>query len=231
LEKMVDDRTHEIEVLFQKTKDLAVIEERNRLARDLHDSAKQKAFAALAHLGTAGSTVSNNLPEGKKHIQEAENLVYDVIQELTFLIQEMNPLALKEKGLANSLREYVFEWESRTDIRVNVSVVEETRLPIKIEQALYRIVQEALANVARHSRARNVDISVEYTVSNVRVIVSDNGCGFDSVARSSGIGLRLIRERAESVGGTIAIESTIGQGTTITVNVPRSLEDEMKGEQ
>jgi signal transduction histidine kinase/ligand-binding sensor domain-containing protein len=221
LEKMVQERTHEIEVLFEKTKELAVIEERNRLARDLHDSAKQKAFAALAQLGTAVSTVPHNLSQGQKHIKEAENLVSDVIQELTFLIQEMYPLALKEKGLINSLREYVFEWENRTDIRCNVRILGEIRLPIKAEQALYRIVQESLANIARHSHATQVELSVDYHDSDVTLTITDDGCGFDPVTKSSGIGLRLIRERAESVGGQATIESLVNCGTKVIVRVPR----------
>jgi ligand-binding sensor domain-containing protein/signal transduction histidine kinase len=226
LEKLVQERTREIEVLFEKTRDLAVIEERNRLARELHDSAKQKAFAALAQLGTAASTVSHDLPEGKGHIQEAENLVYEVIQELTFLIQEMYPLAIKEKGLANALREYVFEWENLNGIGCNIRISEEIRLPINIEQALYRIVQESLANIARHSRATQVDLSVDYRESDVNLTISDNGCGFDPVTRSTGIGLRLIKERAESVGGHVTIESKIDCGTSVIVCVPYPPEKE-----
>src|SRR5512135_2611079 len=124
----------------------------------------------------------------------------------------MYPLALKEKGLINSLHEYVFEWENRTDIRVNVRIISETRLQIKIEQALYRIVQESLANVARHSHATQVDISVEFRESEVNLIITDNGCGFEPVSKSNGIGLRLIQERAESVGGQVTIESSLGCG-------------------
>ena len=89
----------------------------------------------------------------KKHLGEAENLVYEVIQELTFLIQEMYPIALKDKGLSNALREYVFEWETRNDIRVNLLIEGESNLRLEIEQAIYRIIQESLANIARHSHA------------------------------------------------------------------------------
>jgi len=229
LERLVQERTREIEILFEKTKELAVIEERNRLARDLHDSAKQKAFAALAQLGTANGTVTHNLAVGKEHIKEAENLVYEVIQELTFLIQEMYPLALKEKGLINSLREYIFEWENRTDIRINFRILDETRLPINIEQALYRIVQESLANVARHSHATRADLSVDYRESDVTVVIADNGCGFDPSSKSSGIGLRLIRERAESIGGQVTIESLAGSGTKIMIRVPHPTDPDSGG--
>ena len=88
--------------LFEQTKDLAVMEERNRLARDLHDSAKQKAFAALAQLGTARGILNGHDKSVSLHLGEAENLVSDVIQELTFLVQEIYPIALQEKGLSTS---------------------------------------------------------------------------------------------------------------------------------
>ncbi len=219
LERQVKERTLEIERLFEQTKELAIIEERNRLARELHDSAKQKAFAALAQLGTASGLIQHNVSAARTHIGEAENLVYDVIQELTFLIQEMYPLALQEKGLAAVLREYVFEWENRTDIRAIVEIKDNRRLPLQAEQALYRISQEALANVARHSRASQVQIRVTYEEEQVTLLVSDNGQGFDQSQKPKGIGLRSIQERAESVGGTATIESAPGQGTRVVAAI------------
>jgi signal transduction histidine kinase/ligand-binding sensor domain-containing protein len=206
--------------LFEQTKDLAVMEERNRLARDLHDSAKQKAFAALAQLGTARGILNGNGHLVTPHLNEAENLVSDVIQELTFLVQEIYPIALQEKGLATTLREYVFEWENRNDAQVNVSIRDERRLPLEIEQAIYRVTQEALANVARHSQARRVDLSLVYNGDSLQLFVSDNGQGFDMNTRPQGMGLRSIRERVSSIRGTAQIQSAPGQGTRIMVQVP-----------
>jgi len=223
LEREVQERTREIELLFKQNKELAIIEERNRLARDLHDSAKQKAFAALAQIGTASGTIQNNPKSAQEHLNEAENLVYDVIQELTFLIQEMYPLALKEKGLVTSLREYLFEWESRNDITVSINVEGARRLPLNIEQALYRIAQESLANVARHSHASKVEISINYTDEAVCLRISDNGRGFDPKQKPNGIGLRSIRERAESISGQVIIESIIGKGTSVNVSMPSQI--------
>jgi signal transduction histidine kinase len=220
LEREVQERTREIERLFEQTKELAIIEERNRLARDLHDSAKQKAFAALAQIGTAGGIIQNNPKAAHEHLNEAENLVYDVIQELTFLIQEMYPLALKEKGLATSIREYLYEWENRTDIPVNAQIKGEQRLPLKMEQAIYRISQESLANVARHSHATRVEVIMDYGKDAICLSISDNGRGFDPKQKPNGIGLRSIRERAESIGGQVTIESTIGKGTCVNVTIP-----------
>lgn len=206
--------------LFEKTKELAVIEERNRVARDLHDSAKQKAFAALAQLGAVSGILKNDPTNAWSHLGEAENLVYEVIQELTFLIQEMYPMALKEKGLATTLREYVFEWENRNGVMINLVIQNARRMPLETEQAMYRMIQEALANVARHSQADQVNVSLLYNSENIELTVEDNGLGFHSNHRSGGMGLRIIKERAESIGGQACIESALGQGTKIKITAP-----------
>lgn len=231
LERQVELRTKEIERLFEKTKELAVIEERNRLARELHDSAKQKAFAALAQLGTAGGILTANPGAARTHLLEAENLVYEVIEELTFLIQEMYPLALKEKGLITSLREYVFDWEARSGILVKMDVEGERRVHLDIEQAFYRGVQEALSNVARHSCAKEVAISVVYDTRLMTAVVKDNGCGFDQKSRQAGMGLRIIRERIEALEGTVVIESAPDKGTKITLTVPLRSHRTKKGDE
>jgi signal transduction histidine kinase len=205
--------------LFEQTKDLAVMEERNRLARDLHDSAKQKAFAALAQLGTARGILNGHGNSATMHLTEAENLVTDVIQELTFLVQEIYPIGLQEKGLVTTLREHIFEWENRNDIPVHLITHNGQHLPLEVEQALYRITQEALANVARHSHARRVDVSLLYSGEAVQLSVADDGCGFDVNAKH-GMGLRSIRERVGSIRGTVQIQSAPGQGTRLIVQVP-----------
>jgi NarL family two-component system sensor histidine kinase LiaS len=206
--------------LFEQTKDLAVMEERNRLARDLHDSAKQKAFAALAQLGTARGVLAGNGNSAAIHLNEAENLVSDVIQELTFLIQEIYPIALQEKGLAAVLREYIYEWETRNDMKAQLVTRNERRLSLDVEQAIYRVTQETLANVARHSRANRVDVSLMYNGDTVQLSISDDGCGFDINQKSHGMGLRSIRERVSSIHGTVQVQSAPGQGTKVLVQVP-----------
>jgi ligand-binding sensor domain-containing protein/signal transduction histidine kinase len=209
--------------LFEQTKELAVIEERNRLARDLHDSAKQKAFAALAQMGTVNGMLKfkSDGPDGiKPHLTEAETLIYEVIQELTFLIQEIYPIALQEKGLATTLREYIFEWETRNDIVVNLSVQNERSLPLETEQAIYRVIQESLANVSRHSRAKRVNISLVYNIDSLQASIADDGCGFDMHQRAKGMGFRSMRERIGTIRGTVQTQSAPGQGTRVLVQVP-----------
>jgi ligand-binding sensor domain-containing protein/signal transduction histidine kinase len=205
--------------LFEQTKDLAVMEERNRLARDLHDSAKQKAFAALAQLGTARGILNGNGNSVTMHLNEAENLVTDVIQELTFLVQEIYPIGLQEKGLVTTLREHIFEWENRNDTIIQFVTHHEKRLPLEVEQAIYRVTQEALANIARHSQAQRVDVSLMYNEDSVQLCISDDGRGFDAT-KKHGMGLRSIRERVSSIRGTVQIQSAPGHGTRLFVQVP-----------
>ena len=206
--------------LFEQTKDLAVMEERNRLARDLHDSAKQKAFAALAQLGTVNG-MSRNLPqELSPHLSEAETLIYEVIQELSFLIQEIYPIALQEKGLQTTLREYVFEWEHRNDAVVNLNIQNGRDLPLETEQAVYRVIQEALANIARHSKAKRADISLVYNHEVLQVMIADDGCGFDMQQKAKGMGFRSMRERISSIRGTLQVQSAPGQGTRLIIQIP-----------
>jgi signal transduction histidine kinase len=177
-------------------------------------------------LGTASEILGLEAGTARGHLNEAENLVAEVIQELTFLIQEMYPQALKEKGLATTLREYVFEWENRNEMEASLVIEGEPRLPLQAEQAVYRIVQEALANVARHSRATRVEVSLSFDGETLRIEVKDDGRGFNPDGRPPGMGLRSIEERVESVGGSVEIVSAPGQGTLVRVKVPASVSRE-----
>jgi signal transduction histidine kinase/ligand-binding sensor domain-containing protein len=206
--------------LYERAQQVAVMEERNRLARDLHDSAKQKAFAALAQLGAAGGLVKTTPESAQTHLAEAESLVYDVLQELDILIQEMHPVVLKERGLVLALRDYVFEWAHQNEVEIDFKVEGERALPLMVEQILYRIAQEALANVARHSQARTVDILLEFRTGITHLAVCDDGCGFDPKTTQLGMGLRSMRERSEMFNGSLHIESNPGDGTRIIAEIP-----------
>jgi signal transduction histidine kinase len=206
--------------LFEQLRELAIKEERSRLARDLHDSAKQKAFAALAQLGAASGIIDRNPTEAKDHLIEAEDLVHEVLQELIILIQEMYPVSLRERGLASSVREYVFDWENQCEIEAEVTITNERKLPLEIEQSIYRVIQESLANIARHSQAKQVNISITYNSDKIEVQISDNGVGFDINREVTGFGLRSMDERIELINGEFSLESAPGAGTRIKVVAP-----------
>jgi signal transduction histidine kinase len=206
--------------LFEQLREVAINDERRRLARDLHDSAKQKAFAALAQIGAAGGIIDQDPTASKEHLLEAEDLVHEVLQELIILIQEMYPVALREKGLANSVREYVYDWQNQCNIEVSLNIQDERKLPLEIEQSLYRVIQESLANIARHSQADQVELDLSYMDEEIIVQISDDGVGFDVQDQQSGLGLRSMQERIDLINGTLVITSIPDEGTMVNLSAP-----------
>ena len=132
----------------------------------------------------------------------------------------MYPLVLKEKGLMSVLRSYIFEWQGRNSIQVNLEVFNERRIDIQIEQALFRIIQESLSNVARHSNAGKVDLSLHFSKNRIELTIKDNGRGFDRAARMNGVGLQSMEERAAMIYGHLTVTTAPGQGTAINWSSP-----------
>jgi NarL family two-component system sensor histidine kinase LiaS len=203
-----------------RRQELAVSEERNRLARDLHDSAKQEALAASFHLGTALTLFDRDPKGAKNHLVEADNLVDSVREELTDLIHELRPPSMNGTQFDETINEYIIEWAHQTGIAAVFNVEGFVDLSLEIKQAIYRITQEALANVARHSSADNVEVALNFLENRVEFCVSDDGSGFDAQEQHAGMGLDSMRERVETLNGSFLIESKIGQGTKISVDFP-----------
>ena len=201
---------------------MAVSEERNRLARDLHDSAKQQALAASFELGTALTLYERDPQEAKKHLAEADTLVDSVRKELTNLVDELRPQPMEGEDLSEILKEYGMEWSHRSGIRLNVHVEGSEILSPVTRETLFRIAQEALANVARHSSASRAEISIEYGKDPITLVIKDDGRGFDTSAQHSGLGLHSMQERAETLGGSFTVASEPGRGTQIVVALPKS---------
>ncbi len=221
LARRLNRMAEELQNLLQTREELAALEERNRLARDLHDSVKQQVFATAMQIAAARHLLDQNPEQAKIHLEEAEHLARQAQQELTALIRELRPAALAGKGLVAALREYVDEWARQTGIRATVRVRGERALPLRVEQAIFRIAQEALANVAKHSGATTVDIHLAWDTEEFVMTIEDNGRGFDvNATRDKGVGLRSIEERAKDLKGEAIIESAPGQGTCIRVRCP-----------
>ena len=216
----LNDMAKQLQSLLRRRQEMAVSEERNRLARDLHDSAKQQALAASLELGTAITLYEREPQEAKKHLEAADTLVDAVRKELTNLVHELRPQALVGEDFSDILREYATEWAQRSGIELSFAIEGESNLPLEIRESLFRIAQEALANVARHSYANSVALSLEQGINSVTMVVKDNGRGFDPNVSHTGVGLASMRERAERLGGSLSVESTPGQGTKIVVNLP-----------
>jgi signal transduction histidine kinase len=151
-------------------------------------------------------------------------MIRDAGRGLTGLIRELRPVELEGKGIAAALRTHAARWASDTGIRTEVRVRGERPTPLRLEQELFRVAQEALNNVARHSRADRVDLQLSWNADRLRFTVTDNGRGFPAgalppIGPGAGSGIRNMRERMASVGGTLEIEGS-GPGTRVIASVP-----------
>ena len=217
LGRRLSSMVEQLRALLRRRQEMAVSEERNRLARDLHDSAKQQAFAASAQLGAALELLDEDPRAAKQHLVEAEKLVDKVRRELTDLILELRPLNLRGSSLVVALREYAVDWAHQNNIEVDVRAVDERALPLGAEEALFRIAQGALANTARHSGAQHVEIALTYGADAVTMTIVDDGCGFDPSTPHGGMGMSLMQERAALIEASLTIESETGKGTRVLV--------------
>ena len=196
--------------------------ERRTIARDLHDEAGQ----ALASLRFGLYLLEKEINDGGAVAGRVAELVQrtdEVIDGLHRLAVDLRPASLDHLGLEAALRQYAGAAGSRLGFPVRYSARGFTgeRLPAEVETALFRVVQEAMNNVARHACATQVDVLVEHRGDRVMVMVEDNGVGFDpdQVLRGDRVGLIGLRERADALGGTLAVESSPGAGTTVVVEV------------
>jgi len=208
--------------LMQARQQLATLDERNRLARDLHDSVKQQVFAIRMNLAAIQGLWESDPEKARIRLEAALQLTGQAQQELTGLIQALRPSALEEKGLAQTLREMLKEYETlrgiQTEIQINCPVAP-SRL---VEQAFFRITQEALSNAARHSGASNIRLVLESDASSVTLRIGDDGHGFNLQVPAAGMGLRSMRERVAALGGSLSLESD-SRGTRLTVSVPNGV--------
>lgn len=210
----------QLQHLLDTRTQLMVVEERNRLARDLHDSAKQQAFAAAAQISAARKLMPKDPGAAETRIEEAERLIDDLRKELTILIKELRPAALEDKGLASAIRAYADPWSRQNGIELEVNIQHERQLPLDVEQMIFRMIQEALANIARHSQAGSAAIGLAFNKLDITCTINDDGIGFDPNENPSGFGIRSMQERAKSLGSAVTLESTPGNGTRISFTVP-----------
>ncbi|TLN04873.1 sensor histidine kinase, partial [bacterium] len=207
--------------LLHTQQELAILEERNRLARDLHDTVKQQSFATQMQVRAARNLLPGNPAEAAARLAEAEELIKASQQDLGLLISELRPAALEDRGLTGALRDYLETWQEHSRIPAALQVSGERRLPLAREQALFRVAQEALSNVARHSRASEVTLTLEFQPTLVRLEISDNGVGFEPAQTDGrGFGLESMNARMTELGGWLKVHSTDNQGTRVVAIAP-----------
>jgi signal transduction histidine kinase len=210
--------------LRQKAEQLAVMEERNRLARDLHDSISQ-ALYSMSLLAAAGRRLSqsgSNQTLLDETLLELGTTAQQALKEMRLLLYRLRPLALQLDGLTETLQHRLDAVEKRAGIDTHLIIGNLPPLLPALEETLYHIAQEALNNALKHAGATAVTVQLtQEPDSAVQLVVADNGRGFDLAAalKQGGMGLANMRQRAESHGGTLTVDSVPGQGTTITAQV------------
>ena len=211
--------------MLQETKISAVSEERQRLARDLHDAVSQQLFAISMMAATVQKLADTNSERALALIKEISQSAARAQSEMRALLLQLRPLTLQNESLSEALRTLAEELESRQTIECVVDL-DETDLPKNMENQLYRIAQEGLSNVLRHAEASQVHISLKVSPDKRRVILSieDNGKGFvpEQIPQSS-MGNRSITERATLLGGTAQWLSVLGKGTKLEVRIRSQL--------
>ena len=208
--------------LYERSRELSVMQERSRLARDLHDAVTQKLFSIRAH-ARAAAVLAGREPFDPDRVQaEIETVAAlgaEAHAELRAVIDGLAPPDLQAGGLADSLRRYAVLAGRAHGIPVTFTAAELPALDTRKEAALYRVAQEALHNALQHSGATAVCVRLTRTTRRVALEVGDDGHGFTPEAPSGGVGLASMRERATAAGGTLAIKSG-GTGTLVRMTVP-----------
>jgi signal transduction histidine kinase len=220
LTRHLNNMAEQLQALLQTHDELARIGERNRLARDLHDTVKQQTYAARMQLSAVKNLLETNPRAAAEHLDSALQLNRETQQELKLIIDELRPVALEGKGLAQAIQEYAARWKEHTGIPVTTTISGEHPLPLAVEQALYRVVQESLSNVARHAEADSVGLSLSMAPEEVTLIIADNGRGFEANAiHPNSLGLTGMKQRLNEVGGVLDVESTLSVGTKVVAQV------------
>ncbi|HLO04888.1 MAG TPA: GAF domain-containing sensor histidine kinase [Symbiobacteriaceae bacterium] len=208
--------------LQQGTKQTAVLEERNRLARELHDSVTQVLFGLTLNLESAAGLMERRPERAAELITRAQEMAAEALAEMRSLIFELRPSALQEKGLAMALTNHVNLFRRRQDLAVTLQITVEDRLDPDIELCLYRVAQEALHNVTKHAKATHVLISYRAEPGAVTLTVADDGVGIETTesTRNQSFGMIGMKERVEAIGGRLTVTTAPGEGTTIQARIP-----------
>jgi signal transduction histidine kinase len=214
-------REHELRLLYEQAQELASLQERQRLARELHDSVSQALYAIGLGAHTAREAIASDSEQALASIDYVLALAEAGLAEMRALIFELRPESLEIEGLVAALTKQVAVLRTRYKLNVEADLGEEPDLSMEMKHALYRIAQEALHNIVKHARASVVVLRLARQANEIILQVRDNGRGFDQAGHFPGhLGLRSMHERVSKMGGTLTIESVPGQGTCVGVRMP-----------
>jgi signal transduction histidine kinase len=229
--------------LYERSQELAVMEERNRLAREVHDAMNQSLYSIILFAGAAHKEAEKaGLAPIQRHLTRVAGMAQQALKEMRLMIYELRPQELEEKGMIGALQQRLDAVEASAGVDVELTVEGEFDLPPRTEEGLYRIVQEALNNALKHAAASSVKVSIHNTDHQLEIAVMDNGVGFDpeeagirglgDFAEKSpnpliparnlprpnqrmGLGLASMRQRADELGASLHIQSAPGEGTCV----------------
>jgi signal transduction histidine kinase len=201
-----------------------VLAERERLARELHDTVAQGFTSVVTQLESAEQALDDRPADARQHLEKARRTARDSLDQVRRSVRALRPDLLEAASLSSALQQVVRQWSEDSGVRSELCTTgEPVPLNSEVETALLRTAQESLANVARHAGATRVVVSLSFLGDTVTLDVDDDGRGFDGRSRpgpDGGFGLIGMRERIEAAGGELTVESRRGEGTTIAVSVP-----------
>jgi signal transduction histidine kinase len=215
-----------------QAEELAVLQERNRLARNLHDSVTQTIFSMRLTAEAANMLLDQNPARVGAELEKLQGLAKSALAEMRSLVFELRPTAVTELGLVPALRHHVMTLERQYDLTVDLQVSGEPHLSELEAQRLFRISQEALNNVVKYAQTDKACLTLRFDNGRVYLQVADQGIGFDSQALISAqdhIGFASMQERVDAMGGLLTIDSSPGRGTRVTVEVTSTSEEENDG--
>lgn len=203
-------------------------EERHRVARDIHDGPAQSLANVVIKAEICERLMKIDMEKAKEELKNLKQIVRNSLKDVRRIIYDLRPMSLDDLGLIPTVQRYTSKFMEETGMQVNVILHgNEKEIDSIIEIAVFRIIQEALNNIRKHSKATLVDVKIEMTLNTLNVVIEDNGVGFDIREKlseknspESGFGLMGMRERTELLGGKINIKSSIGEGTKIIIMVP-----------
>ncbi|WJH32491.1 histidine kinase [Paenibacillus sp. CC-CFT747] len=220
LTRRLNHMAEQLQHLVQERQEQAALDERGRMSRDLHDSIKQQLFALFMQISGAKALLLQRKEGALTRLEQAEELLGQVQDDLTNLIHELRPAMLEGKRFPQALREQTGQWAAQTGIEAIFHVQGMRSISMPLEEALYRLTQEALSNVARHSEASQVHIQLLFLPETTRLTIADNGRGCDvSSQMGKGVGLLSMAERLLPFHGEVRYESKPGQGFVVTAAI------------
>jgi signal transduction histidine kinase len=207
--------------LYERSQQVASLEERQRLARELHDSVSQALYGIALGARTARTQLDRDPSKAVEPVEYVLQLAEAGLAEMRALIFELRPESLQTEGLVAAIEKQVASTRARYSLDVTAKLGAEPNVRIEVKEALYRVTQEALHNIVKHAQAQHVNVSLNGTDGEISLEVRDDGRGFDASATYPGhVGLHSMRERIEKLRGEIAIESVPGKGSSVRVRVP-----------